>query len=230
ALDEAARGTGAAAVLLGHTRDDQAESVLLGLARGSGARSLAGMQVSRGVLRRPWLEVTRAQTTRVCQVHGWDPWVDPTDHGGGGAPLRSQVRHRVLPVLEEVLGPGVAAALARTAAQLREDADVLDALAVDVLGRVTLGRWAGRVDLDAAALGTHPAAVRRRVLHRACAQVGVPGGAVRRGHVLDLDALVVDWRGQGPVALPGGGEGRRRCGRLTVAGSPTGGGQDDREQ
>jgi len=138
ALDAAARRLDAAAVLLGHTRDDQAEGVLLGIARGSGARSLAGMAPARGVLRRPLLGLTRAQTVDACAALGLEPWHDPTNAGGAGDPLRSRVRAHVLPVLERELGPGVAAALARTAELLREDADALDALAAELLARATL--------------------------------------------------------------------------------------------
>ncbi|MEN1976940.1 tRNA lysidine(34) synthetase TilS, partial [Cellulomonas olei] len=130
ALESAAGRLGAAAVLLGHTRDDQAEGVLLGLARGSGARSLAGMAPVRGLLRRPLLAVTRAQTVAACAALGLDPWHDPTNAGAApGDPRRSRVRAHVMPVLERELGPGVAAALARSAELLREDADALDALA-----------------------------------------------------------------------------------------------------
>lgn len=155
ALDDAARRTGAAAVLLGHTLDDQAEGVLLALARGSGERALAGMRPVRGVLRRPLLGLRRATTEAACAALGLAPWHDPTNGrdasddrdapddraaGGGGEPargalpLRSRVRRDALPVLEDVLGPGVAEALARTADALAESADALDALAADLLG------------------------------------------------------------------------------------------------
>src|SRR5659263_112932 len=135
ALDETAHRLGAAAVLLGHTLDDQAEQVLLGLARGAGGRSLAGMPARRGLLRRPLLGLRRADTIAACAALGLEPWHDPTNipTDPGVGPLRSRVRAHVLPVLEHTLGPGVAQALARTADQLREDADALDALAADLL-------------------------------------------------------------------------------------------------
>ena len=127
-LHEVAQRLSAAAVLLGHTRDDQAETVLLGLARGSGGRSLAGMRRSfDDYYRRPLLDVSRADTVTACQVEGLEIWDDP--HNADPAYLRSRVRTRVLPLLEEELGPGVAAALARTADQLRVDAEHLDDLA-----------------------------------------------------------------------------------------------------
>ncbi|GIG23051.1 tRNA(Ile)-lysidine synthase [Cellulomonas chitinilytica] len=220
AFEKAASDTGAAAVLLGHTLDDQAETVLLGLARGSGARSLAGMPATRGVLRRPLLALRRADTVAACEALGLEPWHDPTnaaDHPAAGA--RSRVRDRVLPVLEDVLGPGVAAALARTAAQLREDAAALDALAGVLLADATqavTGRHDGLVGLDCATLAAAPDAVRRRALRAAALTAGCPGGALHRTHVLALDALVVGWHGQGPAALPGRREGRRSYGTLVL--------------
>lgn len=219
ALDEVAGRLGAVAVLLGHTRDDQAETVLLGLARGSGARSLAGMPAARGVLRRPLLGLGRAETVAACAALGLDPWHDPTntpDEGDPRAPARSRVRSRVLPVLEAELGPGVAAALARTADLLREDADALDGLAADLLGRATTGTAGPGVDLDVAVLADAPAALRHRALRAAAVRAGAPAGAVTRTHVAAVAALVTHWRGQGPVHLPGHVVVHRGCGRLSL--------------
>ncbi|MEE6294508.1 tRNA lysidine(34) synthetase TilS [Georgenia wangjunii] len=136
ALSAAAEELGAAAVLLGHTLDDQAETVLLGLARGSGARSLAGMAPRRDLLRRPLLGLRRGETEAVCRTLGLDHVEDPSNSADGpwraadGSALRrAAVRERVLPALAAALGPGVPEALARTADQLRADADLLDALA-----------------------------------------------------------------------------------------------------
>ncbi|MFP3713305.1 tRNA lysidine(34) synthetase TilS [Puerhibacterium sp. TATVAM-FAB25] len=263
ALDAVAAELGAAAVLLGHTLDDQAESVLLGLARGSGARSLAGMPRRRGVYRRPLLGVRRAQTLAACAALGLDPWHDPTngpaDAGAGvgagvgvgagagaGAPARSRVRHEALPVLEAVLGPGVALALARSAALLRDDADALDALAADLLARATLppahpdvsvrahgmacagpdnpevdGRDGAGVVLDAAVLAAAPAALRRRALRAAAAVVVGSPGALTARHVDALDALVVDWHGQGEAGLPTGAAAGRACGRVFLRPAPS---------
>lgn len=195
ALDAAVAAHGLAAVLLGHTRDDQAESVLLGLARGAGARSLAGM-ADRPPYLRPLLGVDRVTVRRACAEAGLTPWEDP--HNADPSYARVRVRERVLPVLEAELGPGVAAALARTAAQLREDADALDALTP--------------LTDDVAALAALPAALRSRALKRWAEQQC--GAAVTAQHVEALRALVEDWRGQGPVALPGGTRVERRGGRL----------------
>ena len=199
ALDRAADERGLAAVLLGHTLDDQAETVLLGLARGSGARALAGMAAVRGRYRRPLLGTTRATTSAACAQAGLVPWSDP--HNDLAAYARVRVRTAVLPVLEEQLGPGVAAALARTAQQLRDDADALDALTPDTG--------------DVAELLALPAALRGRAVkrwaERAC------GRSVTAAHVEALRALVEDWHGQGPVALPGGVRVRRDGPRLASA-------------
>jgi len=234
ALEEAAADEGAAAVVLGHTLDDQAETVLLGLARGSGARSLAGMPSVRGVLRRPLLGLTRAQTAAACEAQGLDPWHDPTNAGAPGDPLRSRLRAEVMPVLERVLGPGVPAALARTATQLAEDAATLDAQAAELVAaarvagsssdrqvqpatrRGTRESSAPPPGLDVGVLAQAPVAVRRRAVRAAALAAGSPAGSLLRVHVLALDALVVDWRGQGRVDLPGGLAGTRACGRLVI--------------
>jgi tRNA(Ile)-lysidine synthase len=219
ALGTAARESGAAAVLLGHTRDDQAEQVLLGLARGSGARSLAGMPAARDPFRRPLLGVPRAVTEQACRALGLRPWDDPAN--ADPAYARSRVRRRVLPVLEAELGPGVAAALARTADQLREDAETLEGLARRLLedAVVPAGDRPGPegLALDVEVLAAAPAALRRRALRAAVVRAGSPAGSLTREHVLRCDALLADWHGQGPVHLPGRVVVRRACGRLALA-------------
>jgi tRNA(Ile)-lysidine synthase len=203
ALEAAADRLGAVAIGVAHTLDDQAETVLLGLARGSGARSLAGMPSRRGRLIRPLLGLRRDTTVRACRALGLSTWDDP--HNADPAFMRSRVRTSVLPVLDDVLGPGVPEALARTAAQLRADADALDA-------------WAASVSdaTDVTALADLPAAVRTRVLRRAAIDAGVAAGSLTAGHVDAIDALVADWHGQGAVSLPGGVEAHRACGRLWI--------------
>jgi tRNA(Ile)-lysidine synthase len=208
AMDGAVARTGAAAVLLGHSRDDQAETVLLGLARGAGSRSLAGMPASRGHYRRPLLDVGRETLRTACGALGLDPWEDP--HNSDPSYTRSRVRHQVLPVLETALGPGVAEALARTARQLRADADVLDELAGVEAARVRAAANAWRADLLAAL----PTAIRTRVLHQAATEAGCPPGALSSRHVQALDALVSDWHGQRGPNLPGGIHAERRYGKL----------------
>ena len=185
-------------VLLGHTRDDQAEQVLLGLARGSGARSLGGMPPRRGRYVRPLLDLPRQTTERACAALGLTPWQDPANDDLRYA--RARARHQALPALEESLGPGVAEALARTAKLLRDDADLLDALAADA------------ATLDARELAGLPPALRSRVLLSAARAAGARD--LNAGHVASLDALVTDWHGQGPVDLPGGLVAVRRCDTL----------------
>jgi len=207
ALAEAARSSGAVAVLLGHTRDDQAETVLLGLARGSGARSLAGMASVRGIYRRPLLDLPRRTTEAACAAAGLAPWTDP--HNADPAFARVRVR-AALAVLEDALGPALPAALARTARLLRADADLLD----DLAGPALAAARAGGAGLGCATLAGLPLALRSRVLREAATEAGAAAGALAASHVDALDALVVGWRGQGPVALPGGLRAERVAGRL----------------
>jgi tRNA(Ile)-lysidine synthase len=211
ALDAAAGEYGAAAILLGHTLDDQAETVLLGLARGSGSRSLAGMAARRGLYRRPLLAVRRAATAAACAELGLEPWQDP--HNSDLRFTRARVRHQALPALEAALGPGVAEALARTAAQLRADAECLDDLAFAESGQL---RQCGSdpAGLDVAWLAALPAAIRTRVLRDAAVMAGCPPGALAAGHVGQVDALVTAWRGQRWADLPGGVRARRQAGKV----------------
>ena len=208
ALDAAAGAHGAAAVLLGHTRDDQAETVLLGLARGSGARSLAGMAAVSGRYRRPLLGLDRATARAACA--GLTVWDDP--HNADPAYARSRVRHEAMPALEAALGPGVAAALARTADLLRADADALDGWAREAAERAA----EGGEGLDVAALTALPAAVRTRVLRAAVLASGAPSSDLTAAHVAEVDRLVTDWHGQGPLHLPGRVAVTRRYGRLLL--------------
>jgi tRNA(Ile)-lysidine synthase len=211
ALDEVARRTGARATLLGHSLDDQAETVLLGLARGSGSRSLRGMPAHRGRYRRPLLGVSRATLRAACDAAGLEPWDDP--HNADPAFARARVRHQALPALEAALGPGVAQALARTAGQLRSDGEALDELAASQapLMRDPDGGWL------ADALRAAPTAVRTRVLRMAALEAGCPPGKLTARHVGALDALVTGWHGQRWTTLPGGVRALLRCGRLILA-------------
>ncbi len=217
ALDEAAAAHRADVVLLGHTRDDQAETVLLGLARGSGARSLAGMAPRQGLYRRPLLDLSREDTRAACAAEQLTPWDDP--HNDDSAYTRVRVRREVLPVLERELGPGVTDALARTARLLRDDADALDALATQV--RAAALDASGT--LDAERLRQEPAAVRRRVLRRTALEAGCPATELFAVHVEAMDALVTDWRGQVGVDLPGGRRAVRQGGRISVGPSAVAG-------
>ncbi|HTU08222.1 MAG TPA: tRNA lysidine(34) synthetase TilS [Trebonia sp.] len=204
ALSRVAAEDGAAAVLLGHTLDDQAETVLLGLARGSGGRSLAGMPPGRGVFRRPLLGLRRTVTTAACAAAGLDPWEDP--HNADRRFARVRVRLDALPALEAALGPGVAEALVRTAGQLRADAEVLE--------KISSERTRDDSPLSASSLAELPGAVRTRMLRSAALEAGCPAGALTAGHVARLEELVTDWHGQRWIDLPGGVRASRRAGQL----------------
>jgi tRNA(Ile)-lysidine synthase len=208
ALDAAADRLGAAGVLLGHTREDQAETVLLAMARGAGARALGGMPPRRGRYRRPLLGLPRSVTAAACAAEGLPVWSDP--HNADPAYARARVR-ALLPALEAAAGPGAVAGLARTAGRVRADAELLDALAEAVAAEVVS---AGGV--DAVALAAHPAPLRTRVLYSWALATGTPPGALAAVHVDALDALVAGWNGQGPVHLPGDILVARREGRLAV--------------
>jgi tRNA(Ile)-lysidine synthase len=189
ALD-AARG--AVPVLLAHTLDDQAETVLLGLGRGSGARSIAGMQPCDPPWYRPLLGVRRAVTHAACAELGLDAWHDP--HNADRRFTRTRLRNEVLPLLEDVLGGGVAEALARTATALREDTDTLDQLTRSALDDVSTG-----VGLNTSRLGVLPTAIRRRVIRSWLLAGGASGLTDKQ--IRGVDTLVTAWRGQGGVAV-----------------------------
>jgi tRNA(Ile)-lysidine synthase len=212
ALDAVAHAYGATQIFLGHTRDDQAETVLLGLARGSGTRSLSGMAIINGKYVRPFLQLTRVQTVAACKEAGLQPWSDP--HNVNSKYSRVRVRNKVMPVMEEEIGPGIAAALARSAAILRDDADALDEMAQAVISRVELS------DLDCAALAELPRAIRSRVLRAAIYAAGAPSGSVSADHLAAVEALITSWRGQGESSLPGGVKVARISGRLSLLARP----------
>ncbi|TNM36235.1 tRNA lysidine(34) synthetase TilS [Nocardioides albidus] len=193
-------------VLLGHTRDDQAETVLLGLARGSGGRSLAGMRRAFDHYRRPLLDVARADTVAACLADGVEPWDDPHNSDPGFARVR--VRQRVLPVLEDELGPGVAATLARTADQVRADVEALDALAAtaDDGLRTESG-------LPLRPLHDHHLAVASRVLRLAALDAGATDSELFHVHVTALVGLAAG-EIDGEVQLPGHVTAYRRDGHL----------------
>lgn len=213
ALEDVARRTHASAVLLGHTLDDQAETVLLRLARGSGARSLAGMAPVRGIFRRPFLGLRRAQTAGVCAALALPTWTDPANSDARSF-RRAAVRHHVVPDLEQALGPGVVPALARTAELLRADADLLDALATELLASATRQSQPGRLELDAVTLAGSAPALAGRALRAAAVAVGCPPGSLGHAHVAAVERLLRQWHGQGEIALPGGVAAGRACGRL----------------
>lgn len=218
AFADAASKSGAQAILLGHTLDDQAETVLMRLTRGSGARSLAGIPHRNGIFYRPMLELRRRDTENVCHLLGLKVWDDPTNFAPSQGelaqswPLRSRVRTRVLPTLQAELGPGVVSSLAKSAKLLRQDDDALSAIATQVLASI---RFAGSQSIiDAVALGQQHIAVRSRVLKFAACDAGAEAGSLSMVHVESMDALITNWHGQKHVELPGGLRVSRKYGNL----------------
>ncbi len=228
ALCVAARQCGAAAVLVAHTRNDQAEQVLLGLSRGSGARSLSGMPTARllfephlqrgqgGVshpgqdasvvsLVRPFLAVDRVTTVQACADASLVPWQDPHNVDARFARVRAR---SLLERFEAELGPGVTGALSRSAGLLRTDADALDELSESAYEGLGPLPWLVQ------ALAAHPEAIRTRVVRRAVQQAGSPAGSLRAEHLQGIDGLLTKWRGQGPIDLPGHLQASRRDGRI----------------
>ncbi|WP_375001861.1 tRNA lysidine(34) synthetase TilS [Aeromicrobium sp. CTD01-1L150] len=208
ALQEAAGPAGV--VLLAHTRDDQAETVLLGLGRGSGPRSLAGMRAADGPWRRPFLGLRRCDTEAICRARDLTWWQDP--HNLDPTFRRSRLRREVLPLLEDVLSGGVVEALSRTADQLRDDADLLDSLAAAVDDA-----------LDVPTLAGLPPALRSRVLRRNALAAGALASETAASHVAALDRLVTAYDGQDRVELPGGVCCRREGSSLRFGPTPVAG-------
>lgn len=193
---------------LGHTKDDQAETVLLGLARGSGTRSLSGMAGVNGIFVRPLLTITRAQTVAACAEWDLISWQDP--HNTNEKFTRVRVRENVMPNLEKEIGPGVAEALVRSARLLRDDADALDGLAV-----LEFSKFDPK-DLDVTELAKLPRAIRTRILRMAIYAVGAPAGSLTSEHIDPIEALISAWHGQGASSLPGGVKVARISGRLSL--------------
>lgn len=204
ALMESAQEKQAKKIFLGHNRDDQAETVLLGLARGSGARSLAGMAIENGIYLRPFLSITREEIEQACREWKLDFWSDP--HNSNSDFTRVKVRREVIPYLEANLDPGISRALVRSAALLRDDADALD-------------DWADReaTDLDCDRLAALPRAIRTRIIRKAALAAGATSGQLTFEQIGAIDALISAWKGQGAVSLAGGVKVERISGRLSLS-------------
>lgn len=235
ALTQAAKESGARAVLLAHTMEDQAETVLIGLSRGAGTRAIAGMPSVREIFWRPLLGARREDTEAACEELGLQAWQDPTNAPDGpwqtadGQPLpRAAVRHHVLPALAAALGQDPVPALARTADLAREDSDYLEEVA---LGHhhlltdtktISVGGEARAVwSIDVNDLEALPAALRWRLIRELIVRSGAPPAQVGMTHVYGVDSLITDWRGQHGISLPLGLRARRSYGRLYVVPAPT---------
>lgn len=211
ALAAAAERLGAAVVLLGHTQDDQAETVLVGLTRGSGPRVLAGMRRRNGIFRRPLLHLPR-ETVRAA-FPSVPVWNDP--HNEDRRFRRSVVRHDLLPTLVESLGPGVVAALARSADLTRAETEALDVWA-ERLAQTAVRVRPEVVTVDAGFLANEPQAVVARVAIAAADFAGCPRHRLVATHVTALSDLILNWRGQGELQLPGGVVARRSSGTVVL--------------
>ena len=196
-------------LFLAHTLNDQAETALLGLARGSGARSLSGMATQNNLFVRPLLKITRQMSESACTEAGIDFWSDP--HNQDLKFARVRVRKNVLPTLEENLGPGITEALVRTADLLRDDADALDGFANEFFAQVD------SKNLEINDLERLPKAIRSRVLRLAIYQAGAPSGSLTAEHIEAAEALISNWHGQKEVSLPGNVKLLRNSGRIVLS-------------
>lgn len=242
-LCAAAHESGAIAVLLAHTMDDQAETVLIGLLRSRGVDALAGMpQVftrSGVTFARPLLTLTRDETTGLCEDLGVEYWDDPTNGDAVDGelpddyPLRSRVRHDLLPAIERFAGFNVTRHFAESAQLARMDKEYLDQRSDEVMGEaVAAVDWpasSAAVSTDAPRacvagdtndsshgiglmisvkrIAREPEAIRLRVIAHALSQAGVNASAAQ---IAAIDRLVVDWHGQGGVSLPRGYSANRK--------------------
>jgi tRNA(Ile)-lysidine synthase len=195
--------------LLAHTLNDQAENVLLGLARGSGARSLSGMAVKNNIFVRPLLKISREVTTAACSEARIEIWSDP--HNEDLRFTRVRVRKNLLPIIEDNLGPGITEALVRSADLLRDDADALDGFAAEYFNQ------ADPFNLDVKELERLPKAITTRVLRLAIYKAGAPSGSLSAEHIAAAQALISDWHGQKEVSLPGNVKLLRNSGRITLS-------------
>jgi len=195
--------------LLAHTLNDQAETVLLGLARGSGARSLSGMAVENNIYVRPLLKISRQTTVAACHEGGIEIWSDP--HNDDLRFARVRVRKNALPNLEENLGPGITEALVRSADLLRDDADALDSFALEYFAQTD------PLNLSVNELERLPRAIRTRVLRLAIYQAGALAGSLSAEHINGAEALISDWHGQKELSLPGDVKLLRNSGRITLS-------------
>jgi tRNA(Ile)-lysidine synthase len=208
-FEQAAETYGANIFMLAHNKNDQAEGVLLGLARGSGTRSLSGMRIQNGIYVRPFLDIPRELIEEAGKEAGIEIWEDP--HNENLDFKRVKVRKEVLPNLVRDLDTGVIDALARSARILGEDADALDQWAESVIGQI------GKNDLSISELEKLPKAVRARVFRHAIYAAGAPAGSISADHLKPVEALVTAWVGQGESSLPGGVKVSRISGRISLS-------------
>jgi len=209
AINSYSQETKAKAIFLGHTFNDQAETVLLGLARGSGTRSLSGMAIITENYIRPLLSITRQETERACAEAGLEFWNDP--HNLDREFTRVRIRREIIPYLEENLDPGISRALVRTSALARDDADALDAWAEREALHLDLA------DMDCLYLASLPRAITTRILRIAALAAGTTPGTLTFEQINAMQALISAWKGQGALSLSGGVKVERISGRLSLS-------------
>jgi tRNA(Ile)-lysidine synthase len=225
AMAEISREVGVAKTAIGHTMDDQAETVLMGLITGSGIQGMSGIAPVTGTWVNPLIDVTREEVEAFCRSLRLRPRTDPTN--ANTRFLRNAIRLRGLPTLERVVGRSLREPLVRTAAGLREDADELMRQTFSVLDDV-VDETPGGADLLAARLLDLPRAIAGRVVAHAVYLFGVPCSrgdvlavldlaAGRPGRRRDLSAGLKARRDREYVQLsrpsPGDGEAAPRPGR-----------------
>ena len=194
ALEQKRVELGADFILTGHNLDDQAETVLLGLTRGSGLRSIAGMQLVDGQIVRPLLEISKSELRQACLDTGVSYWEDP--HNQDSSFTRVRIR-KLMELIDSELGPGVPAALARTAALASEADDYLTTGAQELIDEAN----AGNNGYLAEPLSKAHLALRRKALQLIAA--GLVSGGVSRSQVEAIDQLITNWHGQKPMQLSG---------------------------
>ena len=191
-LAVAATERAADVIALGHTADDQAETVLMHIIRGSGLDGLRGMQTldarriagKPAALFRPLLGARRSETQAYCRALGLSPRIDASNQSPEF--LRNRIRMELLPLLEQT-NPSIHAALLRLAANATQDSDFIRAKADEVWNQVAHVQSDGAVRLDTRALRNHHPALQSHTLRRA---IELAGGELTQQHVLDIMALI----------------------------------------
>ncbi|MGA0083315.1 MAG: tRNA lysidine(34) synthetase TilS [Candidatus Nanopelagicales bacterium] len=194
AFEESVNEFNAKAVLLAHTQDDQAETMLMRLTRGSGAKSLSAMKEVSGKYLRPFLHIRKQVLVDALEKENISYWQDPANTNYKF--LRAKVRHELMPKLIEVLGDSAIDSLDRTSGLLKEDNEALESIALESYEKLNK-------ELKVQELEKLPTAIRKRVIKIAALNSGVTPGPFSFEHIEAIDALVTNWHGQGNVDLPG---------------------------
>ncbi|HEX6796713.1 MAG TPA: tRNA lysidine(34) synthetase TilS [Ktedonobacterales bacterium] len=217
-LRRVAAEVGAERIVTGHTRDDQAETVLMHLLRGAGLSGLAGMTPLTGAIARPLLDLTRAETEAYCAARGWTPRHDTSNDDL--AFLRNRVRHTLLPMLERE-NPSLRETLARNATLIAADAAYLDDLARDAWERAVASSDDRAITFDFKTLRALPSALRARLLREAYRRLaGEDGEELAARHVAAADDYVQHGVDSTVRQLPGGLRLMRGRSTLTVERTP----------